>query len=76
MQGFINGKPVEFQEDETILSVARRYDQFIPTLCELADVDHTPGTCRVCLVEIRREGHAPDTWSPAATRPWKRAWKC
>ena len=60
MQGFINGKPVEFQEDETILSVARRYDHFIPTLCELQDVDHTPGTCRVCLVEIRREGHDPD----------------
>ncbi|MEZ4389113.1 MAG: [FeFe] hydrogenase, group A [Candidatus Krumholzibacteriia bacterium] len=60
MQGFINGKPVEFQEDESILSVARRYGQFIPTLCELADAQHTPGTCRVCLVEIAREGRDRD----------------
>ncbi|MBD3220623.1 2Fe-2S iron-sulfur cluster binding domain-containing protein [bacterium] len=60
MQGLINGKPVEFTEDETILSVARRHGVFIPTLCELADAEHTPGTCRVCLVEIRREGHDPD----------------
>jgi len=60
MQGFINGKPVEFQDDESILAVARRHGQFIPTLCELADADHTPGTCRVCLVEIHRDGHQPD----------------
>ena len=60
MQGFINGKPLDFEENETILQVARRNGHFIPTLCELEDVDHTPGTCRVCLVEIQREGHDPD----------------
>lgn len=60
MQGTINGKPVEFDADESILAVARRHGVFIPTLCELADADHTPGTCRVCLVEIQRDGHAPD----------------
>ncbi len=59
-QGFINGKPVTFQENETILAVARRHGQFIPTLCELADADHAPGTCRVCLVEIQRPGREPD----------------
>ncbi len=56
MQGTINGKPVAFTPGETILDVARDHDHFIPTLCELADADHAPGTCRVCLVEIRREG--------------------
>jgi ferredoxin hydrogenase gamma subunit len=56
----INGKPVQFEENESILSVAKRTGHFVPTLCELADIDHTPGTCRVCLVEIRREGHEPD----------------
>jgi ferredoxin hydrogenase gamma subunit len=60
MQGFINGKPVTFAVDETILEVARRHGHFIPTLCELADAEHAPGTCRVCLVEIRRDGHEPD----------------
>jgi ferredoxin hydrogenase gamma subunit len=54
MNGTINGKPVEFSENETILQVAKRNGHFIPTLCEMADLDHTPGTCRVCLVEIER----------------------
>lgn len=54
MKGFINNIEVKFEENETILEVARRYEQYIPTLCELADIDHTPGTCRVCLVEISR----------------------
>ena len=53
MIGYINGKEVSFEPDETILTVARRNGHFIPTLCEMADLDHTPGTCRVCLVEMR-----------------------
>ncbi len=53
MIGYINGKEVTFEPDETILTVARRNGHFIPTLCEMADLDHTPGTCRVCLVEMR-----------------------
>ena len=60
MIGTINGKPVEFSENETILQVAKRNGHFIPTLCEMADLDHAPGTCRVCLVEIqRRNGSGP-----------------
>jgi ferredoxin hydrogenase gamma subunit len=49
----INGKPVAAEANETILSCARRHEIYIPTLCELHDIDHAPGTCRVCLVEIR-----------------------
>ncbi|MBN2415621.1 iron hydrogenase small subunit [bacterium] len=56
MKAIINGKEVEFRENDTILQTARRYDMFIPTLCELEEIDHTPGTCRVCLVEIIRAG--------------------
>jgi ferredoxin hydrogenase gamma subunit len=52
MIGYIDSIEVNFDENETILQVARRNDIFIPTLCELADISHTPGTCRVCLVEI------------------------
>ncbi len=60
MQGFINGKDVAFEENETILNAARRTGHYIPTLCELADINHTPGTCRVCLVELHRaDGSAP-----------------
>ncbi len=52
MKAFINGREVAFEANETILDVARRSDVFIPTLCELNDIDHAPGTCRVCLVEV------------------------
>jgi len=54
LQGTINGQTIEFSENETILSAARRAGHFIPTLCEMQDLNHAPGTCRVCLVEIRR----------------------
>jgi ferredoxin hydrogenase gamma subunit len=52
MIGYIDNTPVTFDENETVLNVARRNDIYIPTLCELADIDHKPGTCRVCLVEV------------------------
>lgn len=54
MKAFINGKEVEFSANEIILEVARRNGHFIPTLCEMSDIQNTPGTCRVCLVEIQR----------------------
>jgi ferredoxin hydrogenase gamma subunit len=52
----INGQPVTFTPHETILQCARRHNFHIPTLCELDDIDHAPGTCRVCLVEARMPG--------------------
>lgn len=55
MKAFINGKEVTFEANETILEVARRNGHHIPTLCEMQDIDHTPGTCRVCLVEAKRK---------------------
>jgi len=54
MKGNINHKSVEFTSGQTILEVARNYGQFIPTLCEMSQLHHSPGTCRVCLVEIKR----------------------
>ena len=56
MNAIINGRPVEFTEDTTILEAARAHGQFIPTLCELADIGHTPGTCRMCMVEVTAQG--------------------
>ncbi|GAA0299851.1 [FeFe] hydrogenase, group A [Rhodovulum strictum] len=52
----LNGTPCTGRANETILSCARRHDIYIPTLCELDDIDHTPGTCRVCVVEIVQAG--------------------
>lgn len=56
MNAIINGRSVEFADHQTILEAARKDGQFIPTLCELADIGHTPGTCRMCIVEVQREG--------------------
>jgi len=53
----INGLAVEAEANETILHCARRHGIYIPTLCELDDIDHTPGTCRVCLVEFNVPGN-------------------
>ncbi len=52
----INGVAVTAPAGETILRCARRHNVYIPTLCELDDIDHAPGTCRVCLVKIEGEG--------------------
>lgn len=54
----INGQKVAAEPNETILKCARRHGLYIPTLCEMDDIDHTPGTCRVCLVEIEQAGAA------------------
>lgn len=54
----IDGAPVEFSEGETILEAARRTGHYIPTLCEFAALHHRPGTCRLCLTEVR---HADGT---------------
>ncbi|TCO74175.1 [FeFe] hydrogenase, group A [Rhodovulum euryhalinum] len=52
----LNGTDCRGFPNETILACARRHDIYVPTLCELDDIDHTPGTCRVCLVEIVQAG--------------------
>jgi ferredoxin hydrogenase gamma subunit len=65
----INGLAVEAEENETILHAARRYGIYIPTLCELDDIDHTPGTCRVCLVEFQLPGASAAKLATACNTP-------
>ena len=52
MKAWINNEEIEFSEGETVLQAATRAGVFIPTLCAFMPLDHTPGTCRMCLVEI------------------------
>jgi len=47
----IDGRKLEFKQEETILEVARRNGIFIPTLCHLKGTQPT-GSCRICVVEI------------------------
>jgi ferredoxin hydrogenase gamma subunit len=65
----VNGKTVTGRSGETILQCARRHDVYIPTLCELHDIDHAPGTCRVCLVEIRTRNADKTHLVTACTTP-------
>ncbi|MCF0253930.1 MAG: (2Fe-2S)-binding protein, partial [Duodenibacillus sp.] len=68
MKAWINGREVEFTSGETILSAARRAGVYIPTLCAFLPLDHKPGTCRMCLVEVS-EGGAPARVLTACTTP-------
>ena len=70
----INGRDFEFTANETILDVARRNDVHIPTLCELNDIDHAPGTCRVCLVEVRRPDRSVPEYVTACDTPLGEGW--
>ncbi len=48
----INGKDVEAQKGETILTVARKNDIYIPTMCYISKT--TPcASCRMCVVEAQ-----------------------
>ncbi|CAH2599698.1 NADP-reducing hydrogenase subunit HndD [Rhodovastum atsumiense] len=69
LRATLDGAAVIAGADETILTCARRHGVHIPTLCELHDIDHTPGTCRVCLVEIRMPGQERTQIVTACTTP-------
>jgi len=47
----IDGKPVQVEENITILEAARRNGIDIPTLCFLKDINEV-GDCRMCIVEV------------------------
>jgi iron-only hydrogenase group A len=50
----IDNQRVEAPEGATILEAAKLAGINIPTLCALPEIHHTPGACRVCVVEVER----------------------
>ena len=48
----IDGRTVEVPEGTTILEAAKTIGITIPTLCAHTELHHTPGACRVCVVEV------------------------
>jgi iron-only hydrogenase group A len=50
----IDNREVKVPDGTTILEAARSVDIKIPTLCALPEINHTPGACRVCVVEVDR----------------------
>ena len=68
---WFNGQKVSFSDGQTILQVAKAADIFIPTLCAFMPLNHTPGTCRMCLVEVFDEGEENGRIVTACTTPIK-----
>lgn len=50
----IDNHEVKVPDQTTILEAAKKLGIRIPTLCALPEIHHTPGACRVCLVEVER----------------------
>jgi iron-only hydrogenase group A len=50
----IDNLAVEVPEGSTILEAARSVGIHIPSLCTLPEMHHSPGACRVCVVEVER----------------------
>ncbi len=64
----IDGRQLEFENEETILQVARRNGIFIPTLCHIEGARPT-GACRVCVVEVAgARSLLPSCATPAAPK--------
>ena len=49
----IDNMKVAVEPGTTILEAAKKAGIMIPTLCASAELGHTPGACRVCLVEVQ-----------------------
>ncbi len=47
----VNGRPVEAESGEMLLSALRRAGVKVPTLCNMANLTPT-GSCRICVVEV------------------------
>ncbi len=50
----IDNREVSVPDGTTILEAAKSLGIHIPTLCACAEIKHTPGACRICLVEVER----------------------
>lgn len=55
---YINGKAYEMRAGETILAFLKRHlgENYVPTLCDAPNLEPF-GACRVCSVEIARQGN-------------------
>ena len=55
---FINGKAYEMREGETVLTFLKRHlgEKHVPTLCDAPNLEPF-GACRVCSVEVARQGN-------------------
>ena len=72
----VNGKVVEAQAGETLLTVLRREGIHVPTLCHMEGMIPT-GACRICVLEVEGQGNLiPSCSFPAADGMKERDLRC
>ena len=54
---FINGQPVQAEDNQTVMQAARAHGHFIPYFCWHPHLS-VPGNCRICVVEVLNEGQS------------------
>jgi NADH-quinone oxidoreductase subunit G len=52
---FINGQPVQAEDNQTVMQAAKANGFFIPYFCWHPQLS-VPGNCRICAVEVEGEG--------------------
>jgi NADH-quinone oxidoreductase subunit G len=52
---FINGQPVQAEDNQTVMQAAKANGFFIPYFCWHPQLS-VPGNCRICMVEVEAEG--------------------
>jgi NADH-quinone oxidoreductase subunit G len=52
---FINGNPVQAEDNQTVMQAARANGYFIPYFCWHPQLS-VPGNCRICTVEVEADG--------------------
>ncbi len=66
----IDGRSLDVEEGNTILEAARQFGIHIPTVCYMENL--TPyGGCRICVVEISRNGSPEGAMDTSCTRQVK-----
>jgi bidirectional [NiFe] hydrogenase diaphorase subunit len=48
----VDGKQLEVEEGTSLLQACLDNEIFVPNLCFLKEMDHPPGSCRMCFVEL------------------------
>ena len=64
---FINGQPVQAEDDQTVMQAAKANGYFIPYFCWHPQLS-VPGNCRICMVEVEGAKAAAGSTSPATCR--------
>jgi NADH-quinone oxidoreductase subunit G len=54
---FIDGRPLQAEDNQTVMQVARAHGIAIPAFCWHPQLS-VPGNCRVCMVEVTNQGQA------------------